>query len=230
MHGLVQLGDLGGFSLPGEMRRARARPRAMMLVGRLGARCRRTWWPGTAAACGRRSGRAARPGPRADTSVRPSAAAVGQPDLDLERVAAVDGRRAGGGGVELARHHLVQPLEDQLLADRRDAIGGRGADLASPGSPGTARRPRAGRSCACWPGCSAWPSSQIRRATRRADPRKRRRSRNCDERRRPWSSLSMRHQHPQLDAVGMRLDLLAAPAAASRSRAGSPCSLPSGSR
>ena len=45
-------------------------------------------------------------------------AAVGQADFDLKRVAAIDGRRPRGGGVELARHHLVQPLENQLLADR----------------------------------------------------------------------------------------------------------------
>ena len=56
-------------------------------------------------------------------------AAIGQPDLDLERIAAIDGRRPRGGGVELARHHLPQPLEDQLLADRRDAIGRRGGNL-----------------------------------------------------------------------------------------------------
>ncbi len=49
---------------------------------------------------------------------------VGQTDLDLERVAAVDGRRTGGGGVKLARHDLVQPFEDQFFADRADAIGG----------------------------------------------------------------------------------------------------------
>ena len=57
------------------------------------------------------------------------AAAVGQPDLDLEWIAAIDGRRPRGGGVELARHHLVQALEDQLLADRRDAVGRRGGNL-----------------------------------------------------------------------------------------------------
>ena len=56
-------------------------------------------------------------------------AAVGQADLDQERVAAIDGRRPRGGRVELARHHLVQALEDQLLADRRDAVGGRGGNL-----------------------------------------------------------------------------------------------------
>ena len=62
-------------------------------------------------------------------AMRRRPAAVGQSDLDLEGVAAIDGRRPRGGHVKLARHHLPQALEDQLLADRRDAIGGRGRNL-----------------------------------------------------------------------------------------------------
>ena len=55
--------------------------------------------------------------------------AVGQPDLDCERIAPVHRRRPGGGGIEFARHHLMQSLEDQLLADGRNAIGRGGRDL-----------------------------------------------------------------------------------------------------
>ena len=90
-------------------------------------------------------------------SLRGRSAAVSQPDLDHKRVAAIDRRRPGGRGVELAGDQLVQPLEDQLFADGHDAIGRRGGNLASAGSPGKRRRPRAGRIlCGCV-ARRAWP-------------------------------------------------------------------------
>ena len=52
-----------------------------------------------------------------------AASAVGEADLDLERIAAIDGRRARRRRVKLARHDLMQSFEDQLLADRADAVG-----------------------------------------------------------------------------------------------------------
>ena len=55
-------------------------------------------------------------------------AAEREADFDLERIAAIHGRRARRRGVELARHHLVQSLENQLFADRRDAVGRRRGD------------------------------------------------------------------------------------------------------
>ena len=67
--------------------------------------------------------------PSSGTRLAARHAAVGQRHFDLERIAAIDGRRPRAGDVELARHHVMQALEQQLLADRRDAIGGRRADL-----------------------------------------------------------------------------------------------------
>ena len=56
-------------------------------------------------------------------------AAVGHPDLDLERVAAVHGRRARDRGVERGRNLFLQAGQDLLLADRREAVRGRAHDL-----------------------------------------------------------------------------------------------------
>ena len=53
------------------------------------------------------------------------AAAIGQRRFDHERIAAIHGRRPRGRDVKLARHDVVQSLEQQLFADRRDAIGRR---------------------------------------------------------------------------------------------------------
>ena len=61
---------------------------------------------------GRRAGGAGHP-----------AAALGQGGFDQERIAAIDRRGPGGGGVELARHDLVQTLKQKFLADWRNAIG-----------------------------------------------------------------------------------------------------------
>ena len=132
-------------------------------------------------------------------------AAVGQRHFDLERVAAIHGRRTRGGAVELARHDLVQPLEQQILADRDDAVGGRGADLRlldrlvqrvglfaadlARSTPGT----RLGR--------VADPPRH-----RRTDARKRTGQKLRDRRR--LGRLEHGHQPPQFHAVRMRLDLL----------------------
>ena len=59
------------------------------------------------------------------TLLRGACAAVGQADFDLKRIAAIDRRRPRRRGVELARHDLVQTLENQFFADRTDAIGRR---------------------------------------------------------------------------------------------------------
>ena len=132
-------------------------------------------------------------------------AAVGQADFDLERVAAIDRRRARGCRVKLARHHLPQALQDQLLADRRDAIGRwRGnlrlldrliehvglvpADLLRVG-PGRDLDRRAEFS-----------------GDARADARKRMDQELRDRRR--LRLLQHRHQPAQLDAVRVRLDFL----------------------
>ena len=56
-------------------------------------------------------------------------APVGQRHFDQERIAAIHGRRTGGRGIELAGHDVRDPLQQQLLADRRNAVGRRGADL-----------------------------------------------------------------------------------------------------
>src|SRR5262249_52681155 len=53
----------------------------------------------------------------------------GQPRLDDERVAAIDGGRATDGGVEIPLDLLIEPREDRLLADRREAIRRRRHDL-----------------------------------------------------------------------------------------------------
>ncbi len=56
-------------------------------------------------------------------------ASVGQSDLDLERVAAVDGRRAGDCGDEVGIDPLLETAQQQILADRRQARRRRGHDL-----------------------------------------------------------------------------------------------------
>ena len=55
-------------------------------------------------------------------------AAKRQAHLDQKRIAAIDGRRPRRRAVKLAGHDLVQPLKDELLADRHQAIGRRRAD------------------------------------------------------------------------------------------------------
>ena len=127
LQGLVQLVDVGRFEPAGRDARADV-GLGENLVGRLGAEP----LEGVDEELPQRAGVALfeQFGQRfARHAMRRRRAAVGQPDLDLERVAAIDGRRPRGGRVELARHHLPQALEDQLLADRRDAIGGRGGNL-----------------------------------------------------------------------------------------------------
>ena len=52
-----------------------------------------------------------------------------QPGLDHERVAAVHRRRPGDRGVELALDLLVEAVEDRLLADGREAVRRRRHDL-----------------------------------------------------------------------------------------------------
>ena len=91
----------------------------------------------------------------------------------MKRVAAIDGRRPRGRGVELARHHLVQALEDQLLADRRDAIGGRGGDLRLLDRLVERVGLVPAASSAGWPACSILAASQILPGHRRADARER---------------------------------------------------------
>ena len=54
--------------------------------------------------------------------------AVGQTRLNLERVAAVDGRAARDGGEELGFDLFEQAGEDLLGFDRREAVGGRRFD------------------------------------------------------------------------------------------------------
>ena len=48
-------------------------------------------------------------------------AAVREPDLDDERVAAVDRRRARGRHVEVGLEAALEPLDEQRLADGHDA-------------------------------------------------------------------------------------------------------------
>ena len=109
--------------------------------------------------------RAVRSSASSDTLLRGRRAAVGQRHFDQKRIAAIDGRRPRGGGVELARHDLVQALEQQLLADRRDAIGRRRRRSSSSESPDTARRLRAGRCVAALARVLSLAVSQILRAT-----------------------------------------------------------------
>ena len=92
-------------------------------------------------------------------------AAVGQADLDHEGVAAIDGRRTRGRGVELARQQLVQALEDQLLADGHEAIGRRGGDLRLLDRLVQWRRPPAGRTSRGLLRTPILAASQIFRAT-----------------------------------------------------------------
>ena len=55
-------------------------------------------------------------------------AAVRQAYLDQEGIAAIHGRRTRRGTVKLARHHLMQALQNELLANGHEAVGRRGAD------------------------------------------------------------------------------------------------------
>ena len=56
-------------------------------------------------------------------------AAVGERRLDHEGIAAVNRGRPRGGGEKLAWHHLPQPGQQPLLADRYHAVGGRWRDF-----------------------------------------------------------------------------------------------------
>src|SRR2546421_1512528 len=75
-------------------------------------------------AFGQRDGRGVR---RRRRLIRPSAER--QPRLDDERIAAIHRRRPRHRRVEVALDLLVEPVEDRLLADRRDAVGRRRHDL-----------------------------------------------------------------------------------------------------
>ncbi len=134
-------------------------------------------------------------------------AAVGQADFDLERIAAIDGRRPRGGSVELARHDLVQALEDQVFADRADAVGRRGRDF------GVLDRLEQSLSACVRPSLRVLArvlTSAVRadsRAIGRRDARE-----TCREETRasvdPLRFFEHRGQPAQLDAVGVRLDFL----------------------
>ena len=158
-----------------------------------------------------------------DTRCARRRAAVGQADFDQKRIAAIDGRRPRGGDVELAGHDLVQALEHQLLADRRDAIGRRGGDLRLLNR----LIERVGLVPADLASTLArvlsLAVSQIFRATleltRENDSREKLRDR------RALRVFEHRHQPAQLDAVGMRLDLLRLGRQADRSSVDSRVSL-----
>ncbi len=67
--------------------------------------------------------------PQIDQILGRKVPAVGEADLDEERIAAIDGRRTGRRRVEVGLDRLFQPFQDQLLADRHDAVGRRVHDL-----------------------------------------------------------------------------------------------------
>ena len=133
------------------------------------------------------------------------AAAVGQRRLDHERIAAIHRRRPRRRGEELTRHHLPQAGQQPLLADRHDAVGRRRRDLrlldrlvegvGLTAAEPAGRRPRRKLRAVADP---------LRRAVRH--PRERLR----EELREGQLGLLLEHGHQpaELDAVGMRLDLL----------------------
>ena len=135
--------------------------------------------------------------------VRPLA--VGQADLDHERVAAVHGRRPGHRGVELALDLLVQAVEDRLLADGRDAVRRRRHDLGRLDGLverlGVVRRGR----CAAARPARAWPSRRSHCGQPGGDPAEV--AREEPRERVALGVVEHRQQHAELDAVGMRLDL-----------------------
>ena len=55
--------------------------------------------------------------------------AVGQRDLDDERVAAIDGGASRGGRIEIGCDDLLEPGNELIFSDRDHAVGGRGHDL-----------------------------------------------------------------------------------------------------
>ena len=153
-----------GFELAGRHAAAQVRPRGGSCRPPR-ARCRRRWWQGTAAASGRRSARAAPARLRVETFCAAERAAVGQPDLDRERVAAIDRRRPRGRRVKLARHQLVQALAGSTPRRWAKCNRSPAARSSSAGSPGRAGRPRAGRIFRVLARVLSLAASQIRRAT-----------------------------------------------------------------
>ena len=56
-------------------------------------------------------------------------AAVGQPDLYLKWISAIDGRRARNRGIEIGGYFFLKSQQNLLFSDRREAVGGRAHDL-----------------------------------------------------------------------------------------------------
>ena len=129
---------------------------------------------------------------------------VGQARLDHEGIAAVHRRRPADRRVEVALDLLVEPRENRPLADRREAVGRRRHDLRRldrlveilGGLAVDVARARAGRQARGL----ADVLGQTRRHTTEVAGQ---------ESREPVALRVLEHleQHPELDAVGVRLDL-----------------------
>ena len=131
--------------------------------------------------------------------------AEGEARLDDERVAAVDRGRPRHRGVELALDLLVEPVQDRLLADGREAVRRRRHDLRRLDRlverlglrPVDVARPR--RPARASPSCRSPPPTAAE--TRLNSPGEE-----------PGERVALRvvqhlQEHAELDAVGVRLDL-----------------------
>ena len=137
--------------------------------------------------------------------LRAGSTAVGQRRLDHERVAPVDARRPGGCGEKLSWHDLPQSRQQARLADRHDAVGGRRRDLR------LLDRLVEGIGLAAAELRAAGPRRKLRRvAELSGDPGGDAREGAGEElgQRQLGVFLEHRHEATELDAIGMRFDLL----------------------
>ena len=200
---LVQLGDVLRLQLAGRHPRAHLRF-AERAIGRLGAKAGERVDQKLPQRAGVAFAQQLRQRFERDLLGR-RRAAPGQRHFDLKRITAINRRRPREGDVKLGRHHVMQPLQQQFFADRRQAIGRRALILVSlialnsasdscrPILCGLARTLELGRLADLAGDAVADARKALRQKLRQ---------------RRQLRVLEHRDQHAQLDAVGMRLDFL----------------------